>query len=326
MGVDLFSKVNFLKSIHALQFLRTTFLRYQLGRIGLWLLSSFVCLCRRPKNPVRIILLGLGKTGTSIAAYRIHAGLSLPKWIYFEPFTFSQSETKEINRHLKAQIHPHWNVITKCLIQPQNNPDWDLIKEYSKAYNRHIWISRDPRDRLISDFLYGAYWKQAPPGREKEFERSVRNKLQRVREKELNPQKIPFKDLYFDPEELRKDLQKIYNNLLASATPMLESWFVLRYENFVDGRFQELNQYLGITVDTKAEVPDKLRRVTRTRGHGNWRDWFTPEDVVFFKPIFENYLKRFGYDANDWNLNRNPKLNPEFGSEYIEKLFYSRIF
>jgi hypothetical protein len=30
---------------------------------------------------------------------------------------------------------------------------------------------------------------------------------------------------------------------------MLESWFVLRYEDFVDGYLQELNHYLGITVE-----------------------------------------------------------------------------
>jgi len=313
-----------MKRIDERHFPGVVFFTNHTDRIWTWLMSRIAWLLRRPKKPLRILLLGLGKSGTSIATYRIYAGLSQPKRIVFEPLTFDQSGREKLDQQPGLEIDPEFNIITKCLVQPLYNPDWNFITSYAENFNRHIWITRDPRDRLLSDFFYGAYRLHAPPGREQGFEKVIRRRIQIVQEKERNPQVIPFKDLHADPEVLKQELRLIYDQLLQYAAPLLDSWFVLHYEDFVEGRTRKLNKYLGINVDLSAEVPNQFRRVARTRGHGNWRDWFTPDDVEFFRPLFDDYLRKTGYDADDWELNKNPKLDAEFGSKYIEKLLYDK--
>ena len=47
-------------------------------------------------------------------------------------------------------------------------------------------------------------------------------------------------------------------------------------------------------------VDPNFNRVVRTMGSGGWRDWFTKEDEVFFRPLFRPMMERFGYNTDDW--------------------------
>ena len=67
-------------------------------------------------------------------------------------------------------------------------------------------------------------------------------------------------------------------------------------------------------------VPDEHRRVARTRGYGNWRRWFTEEDVEFFRPVISEFLDIMGYDPSDWELTPVDRLPAEEGSGYMERL------
>jgi hypothetical protein len=57
--------------------------------------------------------------------------------------------------------------------------------------------------------------------------------------------------------------------------------YTIRYEDFVDGRVAGLSQYLGMPVSIASRVDDEHRRVVRTKTHGEWRAWLTPEDLEF---------------------------------------------
>ncbi len=102
-------------------------------------------------------------------------------------------------------------------------------------------------------------------------------------------------------------------------------WLIYKYEDLVDDNFVTLNKYLDTKIDSKIEVPKELNRLTRSKAYGNWRDWFTQEDVEFYKPLYDDYIQLMNYDTNDWKLNENPVLPPELGSEYMEKLFYGNV-
>ena len=71
------------------------------------------------------------------------------------------------------------------------------------------------------------------------------------------------------------------------------------------------------------EVPAGLQRVVRSRRAGNWRDWFCPEDVAHYRPLFAPYMERFGY-GDDWTLSPEPRIPAEEGSEYVLELARQR--
>ncbi len=53
---------------------------------------------------------------------------------------------------------------------------------------------------------------------------------------------------------------------------------------------------------------------------GDWRHWFTEEDVDLFKPAYLPYMEVIGYDCDDWTLSNNPVIEPEYSSIYIQRL------
>jgi hypothetical protein len=81
-----------------------------------------------------------------------------------------------------------------------------------------------------------------------------------------------------------------------------------------------LEKYLGFQVAGKAEVPEHFQRVVRTKGYGDWRNWFTEEDVDKYRKMISPWLEKYGYDANDWQLNPAPVIDASHCSEYFMRL------
>ena len=100
-------------------------------------------------------------------------------------------------------------------------------------------------------------------------------------------------------------------------------FFVLRYEDVVDGKLQDLESYLGLKLEGKVEVASRFKVIERTKSKGGWRNWFTQEDVEYFKPRFKKYMTRFGY-WDDWRLNEKQVVLPEFASSYFLRLMNDR--
>ena len=62
--------------------------------------------------------------------------------------------------------------------------------------------------------------------------------------------------------------------------------------------------------------------IKRSGKFGEWKNWFTPEDVAFFKPRMEKFMGRYGY-LLDWNLPDDQKINSITSIDYIKR--YSGI-
>jgi hypothetical protein len=97
-------------------------------------------------------------------------------------------------------------------------------------------------------------------------------------------------------------------------------WFLFKYEDMVAGKYVGLNKYLGFEVEKDGKVPEAYGKVVRKRASGDWRHWFTEEDVEAFKSAYLPYMDIIGYDCNDWALTPNPVIEPQYSSVYMQSL------
>jgi hypothetical protein len=256
---------------------------------------------------VKVLVLGLAKSGTSILMYRIASGLDDCRE-YFEPGAMEGGQDVEAHREMTKDPG---NVVTKIVFHPLSP---HRLSEILPLYDKVIWIHRDPRDRLLSTFFYN-WFKDHDPKPER-YERA----LALTRQKEKHPASVPFKKLIgisFTPS----NIDRTYQPVIALLDSLGDSMFMLYYESFMDDRYRELEEYLGFQIDPGAEVHQDVQRVSRSKRYDNWRRWFTAEDVEFFKPLLTDYMQAFGYDTEDWELEPVDSLPAALGSAYMERMY-----
>ncbi len=75
-----------------------------------------------------------------------------------------------------------------------------------------------------------------------------------------------------------------YRQLCNFVKSLENDWLLLTYENMVAGHFDALNEYLGFDVQADTVVPSSSgkAKVVRKKAAGDWRHWFTEEDVEEF--------------------------------------------
>ncbi|MBW2407159.1 MAG: hypothetical protein JRF17_07295, partial [Deltaproteobacteria bacterium] len=113
-----------------------------------------------------------------------------------------------------------------------------------------------------------------------------------------------------------------YQQMRKFVVGLGNDWFRYRYEDMVDKKNDALNEYLGFETDADAEVPSGTGKdkVVRKKAYGDWRHWYTQDDVALFKPAYLSYMDAVGYDCNDWNLSPKPIIEPKFSSRYMQSL------
>lgn len=254
----------------------------------------------------QVLVVGLPKSGTSILCYSIAAGLP-EAHVCFEP---RQEETlfDAFFHYQLTQQHP--NLVTKCLFVPELPNRLHLV---SRLYEKKVWIYRDLRDRIISDFFFR--WRRIFLEKPSVDIRNIFDLLQR---KERAPASIPFHHLMTG--NFAKHISLLARESIQITSKLDASWLLLPYEKFIQGQTNDLNQYLGFRVNEQAEVSSEYQMVARSKTFGDWRRWFTPEDVEVFRPLLGPYLTHFGYDPDDWDLKFPASLPAEQGSGYIKKI------
>ncbi len=180
---------------------------------------------------------------------------------------------------------------------------------------KKILIIRDPRDRWISSFFYR--WYQQSKSQPEEFQKKVRL----IQFKEQNPDLLPMFalhsfDLVAQQNMISNQRQMMQSLLEFKAYAEANGWHIFKYEDLIENNFQGLSAYLGLEI-LDGEVPEQLKRVSRSKAANNWRIWFTDEDVPVFKQIFQEFLSPLGYDAEDWAITKVNRIKPEQGSAYM---------
>jgi hypothetical protein len=262
---------------------------------------------------MKILILGLGKSGTTAMVYKVAGGLP-------NCHAFSGGQP---GKH----VGNYENAVYKHTYEERKGKSFDLYKEHLKKepYDRKIWMARDPRDAAVSRMLYR--WHKGHKGKKRQYE----SHLALVLKKEKDPSSVSFAELCRysghngwprSIDDVVAEEQVRYDRMHAFVKELGEDWFLFKYEDMIAGDFDALNGYLGFAVKVDAEVPASTgkAKVVRKKASGDWRQWFTAQDIELFKPAYKNYMELIGYDLDDWALTANPVIEPEYSSEYIQNL------
>jgi hypothetical protein len=261
---------------------------------------------------LKIRILGQYKTGTTALFHLIRQALPADTALLFEPERFTP-EPRDRKR----------NILAKVMLDmpgPQApNVDYDSFA----GFDHTIYVLRDPRDWLISGTLFLVQQEQSLYG----CDENLQAVYDLLRRKESRPGSISICHILerimrmLPGERSLKGLTEWItqqHRWLFAFEDSLAAYHSFRYEDMIDGRLNGLQSYLGIPLSRRPDVPAHHEHVIRTRSYGNWRHWFTERDIRYFKPVFEAYMQRYGYDA-DWRLADHPAIPKAHCSAYVKR-------
>ncbi|GMQ87912.1 MAG: hypothetical protein BMS9Abin08_1126 [Gammaproteobacteria bacterium] len=262
---------------------------------------------------MKIMILGLGKSGTTALLYKIAAGL---------PGCHAVSGGKPGKRAGNYE-----NAVYKHTYEARKGKDFELYQAHLKTngYDRKIWIARDPRDVAVSRMLYR--WHRGRLGHKQQYQAH----LDLVLKKEQDPASIPFCEIcrYTGYDNWPRSLQSVleeerlrYEEMVNFVSGLGDDWLLFSFEDMIRQNYAALNNYLGFGVKEDAEVPESTgkAKVIRKKSSGDWRHWFTEQDVELFKPVYLPYMQLMGYDCDDWLPSASPCIEPAYSSEYMQRL------
>ena len=268
---------------------------------------------------MKIFILGTGKSGTTALVYKVAGGLPNCK-------AFSGGKPGKY-------VGDYENAVYKHTFEERKGKSFELYREHLKKehYDRKIWMARDPRDAAVSRMLYR--WHRGIFGQKKQYQAH----LDQVLKKEQDPSSVSFHEIcrYTGHDGWPRSIESVleeeqvrYERMQAFVRSLESDWFLFKYEDMVAKQFAELNDYLGFNAQEDGEVPKSTgkAKVVRKKATGDWRHWFTEEDVKLFKPVYTPYMEVIGYDCDDWNLSSNPVIEPEYSSMYMKRLPRRRPF
>jgi len=262
---------------------------------------------------MKVLILGTGKTGTTVMVYKVSGGL--PNCHAFS------------GGHPGKYVGDYENAVYKHTYEERKGKSFEVFKEHlnKEHYDRKILMALDPRDAAVSRMLYR--WHKGFKGKKKQYEAH----LDLVLKKEKDPRSIPFVEIcrytgHSDwprtSDEVVEEERYRYQQMVKFVEDLGSDWFLFSFENMVENRFDALNDYLGFEIQANATVPSTSgkAKVIRKKTTGDWRHWFTEEDIELLKPVFIPYMKLIGYDTADWAPNPAPIIEPEYSSQYMRQL------
>jgi len=262
----------------------------------------------------KILILAQPKSGTTILFQILKESLPGDTVGIFEPPTCQPADVANLAEK---------NVVAKVLFQPMRGYA-HYGPEACAFYDKRVFIHRDPRDMLLSYLLYVSYNLSTTS----DF-LAFAQLASTLRAKEESPQSISMLELF--------KLQQRLAGMRLSALRLVETYlqglrfavqvsrrhgpglFRVKYEDIVDRKFNALEQYLGFPLAAVSEVAPQHARVARSKGYGEWRNWFLPADVDYFRPRFAEFMEEFAY-ADEWSLAEQPAILAKNASGYLRRL------
>jgi hypothetical protein len=269
------------------------------------------------ENSLKIVILGKGKSGTTVLMHMIAAAFP---------------ECRPVPGGFRAHVRDRReagasadSLVCKFTYNDKKGRSFDAVKRHvaDEGYHKKIWVTRDPRDNAVSDALFRWRRRHGKSGRQ------FRACLPLVERKERDPRAVDFSEIYRftgdrgGPETLEKMIanERVrYQRMTDFVSSLGSDWFIFKYEDLVDEKFAALSEYLGREILPTSELPREDRVKARTKSYGDWRNWFTEEDVRIFEPLFAPYMELVGYDGDDWALDPEPKLDPATASLYMRRI------
>jgi len=262
---------------------------------------------------MKVLVVGRAKTGTTIIAKTLQNSIENAGFI-MEPKNSNLFLADYPESLVVKVIYEHWGGQPEARLALINN-------ELSLQFDKCILIIRDPRDELISRMFYIVYGyiKQGLVTR-----KHLQPWLEIIREKEKNPELISVQQLMTVLNRLL-DIRMNWNLnstfeyfSFVKAEAKKNKGLVLRYEDFITNKLQDVENYLGLTISGERSVGQCSNRVRRSASHNNWKSFFLPSDLEAFKTRHFTEMRAMGY--TDWELAEIPSLNPEHGTVYLERI------
>lgn len=251
---------------------------------------------------MRILIAGQAKSGTTALYYALKQTLPRKYTCLFEP---RSNDAAAVGGR----------VLAKVLINPS-------LKLDDGIFHKKILLVRDPRDNLVSRLLYAIYDQKflADDGKVGIF-------IERLEQKQRKPASVPLLELLKALGDLSgEDMLGRFvlrHRIGLEFDRLNRDYFVYKYEHFVAGRYSRLEEYLGFALKFNGDVDAVHSRVARSKGSGEWRNWFTEQDVKYFGDTFQQYLAKYEYDMK-WQLNPEPEISPKHSTEYVMRLVRER--
>lgn len=260
---------------------------------------------------MQVLVIGKAKTGTSVLSKTIQA--NLPNGTLIQ-------EPKSIANIVDHKNYGSENCVTKIIYEHwKKNADnrRELLRNQSEVkFDKVVCIIRDPRDEFVSRLFYYA----KPYFDRNGFDQNILDKwLKAIIKKEENPQTVTVIQLIHEMNSLFNI--NFFNNMKVLNTFFLflknNQKFVttIRYEDFIDGKLEGLENALGFKLNQKVRDDEKVIKLTkRSAQYGNWRSFLTPTDVQLLKSKFK---PNSFYKYDEWDLSPKEKLNPDHFSKYV---------
>ena len=266
------------------------------------------------ENKVNIIIFGLPKTGTTGLFRTLRLSIESAGWdcvSVFEPR--GPKPWKAFSKRARPEL---W-LLSKAMLKPRYFADGAV-----SIFDKKIMIVRDPRDRLISAFLFKGL------SRPKHAAGHIDELIKLLEEKERDPSAIPFLELNDRLDEIQLGSLNI-DTVISELEYQLDciealGFHICYYEDFVAEEFSALQSYLGF--DLISQNPSQtawLKHIERSKGSGEWRQWLTEADIEHLKPKLGPVMERLGY-KDDWNLPATPRIDPQQSSDHVRRNFESR--
>lgn len=263
----------------------------------------------------RIVIFGQYKSGTTGLFTKIRNSLE-----------YAPRELFEAENYLAHPTDRRSGVLAKIIvgIHDDGTPISD-VRGFLE-FEKQIYLIRDPRDRLVSGVLFQAH---RYPGLADDSAKAARI-LSLLERKERDPASVSLVKIIL---ELFDRNDSLLENYLQAETRRL-AWIetfesqlsqhcLVRYEDFVHGQLEKLEAYLGMRLAGTATVDQRFAHVPRTLSSGDWKNWFTDQDIPTFRPLSQEYLSRHGYETS-WELSPKPLIRPEHATQYVRRNIVAR--
>lgn len=249
----------------------------------------------------------------------------------------AKSGTSALYTAVKTQMPPE----TRCVFEPNSSAELNYVtngdedglakimftslssrKYNSNAFDKNLFIVRDPRDIVVSSLLY-RFNRLSLINNEERFNRL----LQLFKEKEENPSAHSLVHILnrFEKNGAKKYRSSVSRNYRRFLTYIddIPNHYILKYEDFVVNNTREASEYLELKIERPERLGRWIDKISRKGTSGDWKHWFQEDDTDFFADQLNPILKQMEYDLA-WKLACPQIINHEHCSGYILRLAESR--
>ncbi|MGL6211608.1 MAG: hypothetical protein ACRC14_17440 [Paracoccaceae bacterium] len=262
--------------------------------------------------PPSTLILGSAKSGTTALFYAIRAAMRRATGQDIQGL-FEPRDMQAFQRYFDRSGDPV--LLCKGLLGPVMRGMQDALPRF----DRRIVIYRDPRDNIVSRLLF------MPPRLLSNVDRSkCDDYLELIRQKQADPRSISVLAILQAVSQMagRDDVPDNFrSNAVLPANIQREhgdQFWMFPYDDLVEGRFDRLSAYLGLEVTPEFEVDGQHGYVSRSKGSGEWRSWFLPEDIAFFALDVADDYTLMGFDPSE-TADDDPQISPGNSIDYARK-------